>query len=89
MALACLGRDRELGGIVQPGIKEIAFAMHLQNGHEGIPVRYRSPSGPRVEVYPSKAKRRRNQDGSAFAIRTKSFAVQGQFDVEPSRPPTV
>src|SRR5687768_10829590 len=44
------GGDRKLLLIIQPWIKEDAFAVHLGVGHVRIPVRDRTPTGVSVKV---------------------------------------
>src|SRR5512142_2608917 len=42
--------DGKLRRIIQPWIEERALTMHLENCHEGIPVRNRAPASPRVKI---------------------------------------
>src|SRR5579884_2168245 len=54
-------RDRKLSGVVQPMIPKSSLAVHLQSGHERVPVRYRTPAGPGMEVNAAEAERGRNE----------------------------
>src|SRR5579863_6388759 len=89
----------ELLSVVQAGVEEPARAVHLEVGHERVPVRHRAPPRPGMEIYSSQAKSGRNQRGSGY-IRAcnhavadlpgvKCLAVQKQLGIEFSRSPTV
>src|SRR5256885_9084477 len=81
------GGDGEFIGIVQTRVKERSFSVHLQVGHEGIPVRYGTPARPSVQVYASKAKRGWNQCRRRLAVGSKRLAVQNQLSVKLTRAP--
>ena len=62
--------DRILLPIVQPGVEEIAPAMHLEVGHERVPVRHAAPGArPRTLIDPRQAERRWDQRGGGLAHR--------------------
>ena len=92
-------RDWKLGSIVQPGIEEPAFAMHLEICDECIPVRYRTPANPGMQVHSAQPESRRNQRGTRNVrpgdytvgdlLRIECLSVQRQLGIEFSRSPTV
>jgi len=60
-------RDREAAGIAQARIEEAALAMHLERGHQRVPVGNRSPrSGPGVLVEACEPERVRDQRGGGY-----------------------
>src|ERR1019366_5631919 len=73
--------------------------MHFETGDEGVPMRNRTPTGPRVKVHPAEPKggwnqgSSRNVRSSGCAIgdlgRVEGFAVEDQLGVELSGTPTV
>src|SRR4051794_2172728 len=94
-----MGGDRKLAGIVQAWIPKSSLPVHLQIRHEGIPVRYRSPPRPRMQIHPAQPKGRRNQCGAGdmrsghravrYLRRIESLAVQNQLGVKFPGSPTV
>ena len=48
-------------GIVETRIVERSLPVHLEVRDEGVPVRNRTPAGPRVQVDARETKRRRNE----------------------------
>ena len=81
-------RDRKLLSIVQPWVNEIAPAMHLEVGHERIPVRHTTPGArPRMLIDPRQAECRRDQRGGGLAIGTERLTVECELGVELARPP--
>src|SRR5262249_16626286 len=92
-------RNRKLGGVVQTRIKEPAFAMHFQVGHERIPVSDRSPrASPGVLVEARQPEgvwnQRRARDIRASdnairdLLRIERFAIQKDLGIKFSWSPT-
>src|SRR5262249_13068784 len=67
-------RYRELSCVIQTRIVERTLSVHFQVGDEGIPVRHRAPTGPRVKVHACEAERRRNQRAGGLPVVAKSFS---------------
>src|ERR1700730_12899192 len=83
----CLDCKGELLGIVESWVEESSFAVHLRNGHVGVPVGNGTPARPGVITHTSQAEGGREEGGSRLAVRSKSFAVVYQFRVIFARPP--
>lgn len=84
-----LCRHRKLQRIIQPRIEERPLAVHFEVGDERVPMRDASPSGPRVKIHASQAKRRRQERGRRSAAGSESLAVEAQLRVEFPRSPAV
>src|SRR5215207_8710825 len=90
-------RNWELRRIVEAWIKEVSFAMHVNIGNKRIPVRYRTPTRPGVEVNACQTERGREQRGTWHILTchnaighlfgVKCLAIQNQFGIELSRSP--
>src|SRR5439155_7483269 len=86
---ASLRGDRIFLRIHQTFVKESSLTLQLKIGDESIPVSDSAPTAaPCVIVHPRHAECGRNQGSRRFTVGTKSFAVQIEFGVEFSRPPT-
>src|SRR5450759_1615552 len=89
----------KLRSIVQAGIEEPAFPVHLKVGNEGVPVRHGTPAGPGMQVHSPEPKswgnqrRARNVRSSDNTIcdllGVECLSVQDQLGIEFSWPPTV
>src|SRR6266508_110371 len=83
VALLSPGCDRVLFRVVEPGVKENAFAMHLQIGDISVPIGDCSPSsGPGMVVYPCQTERRWIEGSRGFAIGTEGFTIEIEFGIE-------
>ena len=89
VAEAVAGRHRELDRIVQTRVPEPPLAVHLQVGHEGVPVGDRAPAGPGVEVEARQAERGRDQRGARLPVGPERLAVEDQLGVELPRAPAL
>src|SRR6476469_4160453 len=81
------GGDRKLTRLVETRIEERSFAVHFQVRNERVPVRHRSPAGPRMEVHAGQAERRRNQRRGRLTVSTERLAVQDQLSIEAAGAP--
>ena len=74
--------------IVQAGIKETSFSVHLDIGDECIPVRHAAPPGPGVEVHARHAERGRDERCSRTSrIGIERLTIDEQFGIKFSGPP--
>src|SRR5215813_13817637 len=87
MTEACFRSNRELIGIIEPRIVEVALPVHFQICNECVPVRYRAPAGPCVQVHACQSESRWNEYGRGFTVRAERLAVECQFGVEVTWPP--
>ena len=88
----CRSRSRaaigELCRVVEARIVERALPVHLEVGHERVPVRDGAPAGPRVQVDAGQTERGRNQRRGGLPVGSKRLAVEQQLGVEFSRAPS-
>ena len=84
---AGLGRERELSLVVQAGIEERPFAVHLGVGHVRVPVRHAAPTGVGVKVHTRQTKRRWKNGRCRTPLRPGRLAILVQFSVVLAGPP--
>jgi len=95
---AMRGGNGKLLRIVQARIEEPAFSVHFEVSHESVPVRYRPPADPGVEVHTTETKCGRNQNGAwhiragnrtiGDLLQVKCLSIQDQLGIEFSWTPT-
>src|SRR5262249_26336704 len=87
--IAGLGGDGELFRILEPRIKERAFAVHLRIGNVRVPMRNRPPAGPGVIVHARQTKSRWQQSSGRLTIGAHGLAIVRQLRVKLAWSPTV
>src|SRR4051812_28141010 len=83
-------RDGKLVRVVHPLIEEGTLAVQLQDRDQGVPVRHRPPAArPGMQIMPGQTKCVWDQRSRRSAVRPERLAIEQQFRIKLSRPPTV
>src|SRR5262249_60879942 len=80
-------RHRELHAIVEARVEEGPFAVHFEIGNEGIPMRYRAPASPGMEIDPGEPKRRREEPRFCLSVGSQPHSAEPHLRVDCSWAP--
>src|SRR5262245_2159195 len=87
MAEIVCRRNRKLVSIIQAWVIKCALAVHFQISHKGVPMCYRTPACPGMQVNAGQTKGRRYECGCRSPVWTERLAIQNEFGVKFARPP--
>src|SRR5207247_10438408 len=81
------GCDRELLGIAEPVVVEVADSVHLEVRDERIPIRDGAPAGVGMEIDPVETERGGDERRRRLSVGTEAFSVEEELCVELARVP--